>query len=232
MVKSRKGSKSAIGRPHCFINDTDKAASFELSGTWYTIDKQAFKDVLTLEPFTSKALILGKGKPGNLKGDYSLISDLEAAQAMVLAKAAEQEKDEKKKKERKKKKAAVEKPEPSISAERFTAWDKRLEKELMSLVGSGKKPYFAFMGKQYRVDDLSGKTIKISSGAQKMSYPINRLKLKDRAALAVGMAERGGDEAKALAAFYLNANGDSKEAASYASKLGKSLRDELEPFGL
>ena len=148
-----------------------------------------------------------------------------------MAKEAAAEKDTKKKKTRTKK-TKTKKPAVSISDEAFKEWDKRLEQELKKQVAGSKKPYFAFMGKQYRVDELQGTTIKISAGAQKMSYPFNRLKVKDRAALATGLAERGGDEAHALAAFYHNANGDAKNASTHAAKLSKDYRQQLEPFGL
>ncbi len=222
-------SKSPLGRPHCFINDTEEPVSLPLSGTWYSIDKQEYKDQLSLDPYTSKALILGKGKPGKLDGDYTLASTLNAAPAVEEESGLLASRKKSSTRAKKEKKVKQEEPKQAvISDEVMKAWDARFQAALIEQIANGKSPYFDFMGKQYRADELSDKGIlKISAGAQKMTYPIARLKVKDKTALSIGMAQKAGDEERAIAAFYLYANDDVKDAQAMLLKVGKEQRDEV-----
>ncbi len=222
-------SKSLVGRPHCFINDTVNDVQFPIKGTWYTAAKEEYKDVIELAPFTSVALILGKGNPGKLNGDYSLFSELNAGEASEVVAKADKKSSRRSKKDKKEKKEKAPKKTASVDDETMKAWGERLKKALEEKLASGKHPYFDFMGKQYRVDELSGgKILKISSGSQEMSYPLNRLKLKDRCSLAKGIAQKGTNESLAVAAFFFYADGKSKEGQSYLMKIGKEERDQVE----
>lgn len=223
------GSSSAIGRPHCFINDTRKAVSIPLSDTWYTIDKQKHEDAVSLEPFSSIVLILAKGRPGKLVGDYTLASEQNSPEADL---ATGDDAIAQKKKQKNKISARAKADKPTISNEQLKAWQERLVAELQRQLKDGINPYFDFMGKEYRVDGLNGKLIKISAGPQKMSYPIDRLKIKDRCSLSIGLTENGRDEARAIAAIFLFVSGQSVEAETMKRTLTTALRQELEDAGL
>ena len=68
----------------------------------------------------------------------------------------------------------------------------------------------------------------MSAGEQNMSYPILRLKIKDKASLAQGMAKKGNVEDKTIAAFYLTANKEPTAAKKILMMLDKEQRDEVE----
>ena len=135
----------------------------------------------------------------------------------------------KKKKERTKKPKKAKKAKVTLSPDVLAAWDARLVAALEAQLAAKKSPYFKFMGKDYTIDALDGgKTLKMSAGEQNMSYPILRLKVKDKASLAQGMAKKGNVEDKTLAAFYLTANKQSSAAKKILMMLDKAQRDEVE----
>ena len=79
----------------------------------------------------------------------------------------------------------------SVSDEIQGVWQTRLSSALESALASKQEPYMSFMNKEYRVTKVTAAgTLMMQSGAQQISYPFKRLRDKDRASLAQGLAEK------------------------------------------
>jgi hypothetical protein len=130
--------------------------------------------------------------------------------------------------------AAAPAPAPKASPETLAAWDTRLRDRVSAALKAGRAPTFRFAMVPDRDSVLSAcdgsGALKVRSGASEMSVPWTVLSPEDKRGLALALAESGGGEDLALAAFYHLVTGRAAEGERFlerAGAAGEAVRSSL-----